>query len=102
MEYESFQLQSGNAVTAMACIEGRCTESGDPLIILACWNQLMVVVTKDTVTNLHTEDKFFGRIQKMSVSPDQRFIACHTSEGWIVVMNSNFDKKVMNYAILNN
>ena len=83
----------------MACIEGRCTESGDPVVIIACWDQLMVAVTKDSVTNLHTEDKFFGRIQRMSVSPDQHFIACHTSEGWVVVLSSAFYKKVKNCVI---
>lgn len=93
-EYPKLELAGGNAVTAMACIEGRATESGDLIVLLACWNQAMYIATPKKVVNLHVEEKLFGRIQKISLSPNQQFVACHTSEGWIVVLNTSFNKKV--------
>ena len=93
-EYPKLELAGGNAVTAMTCIEGRATESGDLIVLLACWNQTMYIATPSKVVNLHVEDKLFGRIQKMTLSPNQQFVACHTSEGWVVVLNSAFNKKV--------
>lgn len=94
IEYPKLELAGGNAVTAMACIEGRATESGDLIVLLACWNQAMYIATPKKIVNLHVEEKLFGRIQKISLSPNQLFVACHTSEGWIVVLNTSFNKKV--------
>lgn len=39
-------------MTALGCIEGRFTESGEMSIIVACWNEAMYVVNSQEVIDL--------------------------------------------------
>lgn len=52
IEYPSLSIGSGNSVTALGCIEGRFTESGEMSIIVACWNEAMYVVNSQEVIDL--------------------------------------------------
>ena len=98
-------MSSGNSVTCLCCIESRYTESGDMIIIVATWNKSVVAVSPSSAANLdinvrsfsspHPQTCIYGHIVRMCLSPSQQYLACFTSEGWIVVMSSSFSSKVV-------
>ena len=105
VEYPSLKVQSGNSVTCLACLEERFTESGEMSIIATCWDQSTYLITPEQVLDLeirvcnhccaHPQDRFFGRIVRMALSPNQDYLAFCTSEGWISVVTTDFRTKVL-------
>lgn len=93
-EFRSLSLKSGNGITALAYLESRFTESGDGLLFVACWDQSVFAITKDTLKNLEVNDRFSDRLHAMAFSPDRQFLACATENGWISVITTTFDRKV--------
>lgn len=52
VEFPSLPMASGNSVTSLCCIESRFTDSGDMLVLVACWDQSIFVISPSDIIDL--------------------------------------------------
>ena len=89
----------GAAPTALACLGGAHTSSGQMEVLLATSSRSLLVVDADDVSVDQQLESVLGAVVlMMSVSPAGRYLATFGEDGVITVLDTAFESKLLEFA----
>ncbi|EQC40441.1 hypothetical protein SDRG_02337 [Saprolegnia diclina VS20] len=96
-------ISEANPPTCMAVLHPRFVKTNMPEIFLGTSAKSLVVLSKlpgsnkDSMTDMHLEESIKAPIEAIAIAPNGMFMAMYTQDGVLTVLNTNFDKKILEF-----
>ncbi|OQR84802.1 vacuolar protein sorting-associated protein [Achlya hypogyna] len=96
-------ISETNPPTCMAVLNPRFVKSNMPEIFLGTSNRSLVVLTKipsgnkDSMVDMQLQDALKAPIEAIAIAPNGMFMAMYTQDGLLTVLNTAFDKKILEF-----
>lgn len=92
-------LSSKHRISCLCLLEPRFAKGSGPQVFLATDGGDLYVATKTDVVDLKVRDSLTknGIITNMAIAPNGMFMGVFTSDGFLTVLNTSFDNKILSF-----
>lgn len=97
VEMPSIAYATNEVPTCFHLFAAQFTKSNQPEIFVATTKQTIYVLSLEEVMDLQLSSKISAVISRISIAPNGLFLALFTQNGLLMVLNTKFDNKVLEF-----